>query len=105
MLEDHPGDAMCQDTRLAAARAGQDQQRPRAVHHGLALRGVQVLERPVHGGVRRVVHEAAVPSSSLAASVTRNVVPAPGSDATSSSEPPWFSSTIRLASERPTPQP
>src|SRR5262249_37336101 len=54
---DEAGDARDQDAGLAAAGAGEDHERPVAVHHGLALLGVEGLE------VRRhLVSDDALPS-------------------------------------------
>ena len=54
---EQPGDAIGDDPRLAAAGAGQDEQRPVAGDDGLALGGVQIVEETL----QRRGHHAIVP--------------------------------------------
>jgi hypothetical protein len=50
--EDQVRDPVGEDARLAGARAGDDEQRPFRVQHGLALRGVEIGEVGLRGSDR-----------------------------------------------------
>src|SRR5262245_34212370 len=51
-LFQQPGDPASDDTRLAAAGAGEDEQWPVNVHHGLALGGRQIGEKGLFAFLR-----------------------------------------------------
>jgi hypothetical protein len=78
VVADEARDARGEDARLAGARAGEDEDRALVVQHGLALRGIEAVERLVE---RRCAGK----MERHAGSITSKV--APRSDGTSSSRP------------------